>query len=100
LSFLITASLVIVAIAGLILLFLGMKFPLGKKDWPYNKERTFRYIVSGIIFLIIMGLIYWITRYWDYPLSGKGLFYVAMIIIPILIVLGLIFPKGKRDLLE
>jgi multisubunit Na+/H+ antiporter MnhB subunit len=100
LSFLITASLVIVAIAGLILLFLGMKYPLGKKDWPFDKERTFRYIISGILFFIIMGLIYWITRYWDYPLSGKGLFYVSMILIPILIVLGLIFPKGRKDLLQ
>ncbi len=99
-NFLISASLVIVAIAALVLGFLGMKYPLGRKDWPHDREKTFRYLISGILFFIIMGLIYWITRYWDYPMSGKGLFYLAMIIIPILIVLGLIFPKGKSRLLE
>jgi hypothetical protein len=80
--------------------YLGLKFPRGRYDWPYERERTFGYIVSGVLFLIIMGLIYWITRYWDYPLSGKGVFYLALIIIPILIVLGLVFPGGKQGLLE
>jgi len=37
---------------------------------------------------------------WGYPLSGKELFFVSMIIIPILMILGLIFPEGKRDLIE
>lgn len=99
-SFLITASLVIAAIAAIVLIYLGMKYPLGRKDWPHEKERTLRYIISGILFFIIMGLIYWVTRYWDYPLSAKGVFYLALIIIPILIVLGLIFPRGKQGLFE
>ena len=55
-NFLITASLVIVAIAALILGFLGMTYPLGRKDWPHDKEKTFRYIISGILFFIIMGM--------------------------------------------
>ncbi len=97
---LITGSLVIAVIAALILGYLGMKYPRGGKDWPYERERTFRYIISGVLFLIIMGLIYWITRYWDYPLSGKGVFYLALVMIPILIVLGLVFPKGKQGLLQ
>jgi len=96
----VAGSLVIVVIGAILLGYLGFKYPRGRYDWPYEKERTFRYIVSGVLFLIIMGLIYWITRYWDYPLSGKGVFYIALIIIPILIVLGLIFPNGKQDLLE
>ncbi len=97
---LITGSLVIVVVAALILGYLGMKYPRGKKDWPYERERTFQYIISGVIFFIIMGLIYWITRYWDYPLSGKGVFYLALLIIPFLLVLGLVFPKGKQGLLQ
>jgi MFS family permease len=96
----VTGSLVIVAVAALILGYLGMRYPRGRKDWPHERERTFRYIISGILFFIIMGLIYWITRYWDYPLSGEGVFYLALIIIPILLILGLVFPKGKQGLLE
>jgi hypothetical protein len=100
LSFIIDASLVLVVVSLLIMFYLGMKYPKGRNDWPHDRERTFRYIVSGILFFMIMGLIYWITRYWDYPLSGKGVFYLAMIIIPILIILGLVFPRGKSGLLE
>jgi len=100
LSFIITASLVIAAVAAIILIYLGMKFPRGRDDWPYDRERTFRYIISGTLFLMIMGLIYWITRYWDYPFSGKGVYYLALIILLILVVLGLVFPEGKRDLIE
>ncbi len=90
------ATLVIAAIAAILLFFLGMKYPKGGKDWPFDRPTTFRYLISGIIFFLIMGLIYWVTRYWDYPLSGKGLVYVSFLALGILFILGIIFPKGKE----
>jgi hypothetical protein len=62
--------------------------------------RTFRLITTGIMFFLILGLIYWITQYWDYPVSGKALVYIAFLAFPILMTLGFIFPKGKKGLLE
>jgi hypothetical protein len=52
------------------------------------------------MFFLILGLIYWITQYWDYPVSGKALVYIAFLAFPILMTLGFIFPKGKKGLLE
>ncbi len=95
-SFFVTASIVIVVIAAIILLYLGLKYPQGRTDWPHDGYKTFRFIISGILFLIILGLIYWITRYWDYPLSGKGLVYVAFFALFVLFILGIIFPKGRK----
>lgn len=89
-------SLVIVAVSALLLIFLGFKYPRGKRDWPHDRERTFRYVISGIIFIVIMGLIFWITRYWDYPVSGKAVVYVAAFALPVLFILGLIWPRGRR----
>ena len=91
----VTVSLVVVVIAGVLLVFLGMKYPRGKVDWPHDRERTVRYVISGILFFIILGLIYWVTRYWDYPLSGEGLAYLSLIGLGILLVLGFFFPKGR-----
>jgi hypothetical protein len=91
-----TATLVIAAITGLLLFFLGMKYPLGGRDWPFDRPTTIRYVISGTLFFVILGLVYWVTRYWDYPLSGKGLAYVAFIGMAILFILGIIFPKGKE----
>mgnify|MGYP006310454149 CR=1 FL=1 len=99
-NFIMTASLVLAAVAAIVLFFLGMKYPRGRKDWPHDRERTFRYIMSGALFFIILGLIYWVTRYWDYPLSAEGVFYLSLVLFTILVVLGLIFPKGRKDLLE
>jgi peptidoglycan/LPS O-acetylase OafA/YrhL len=96
----VTASLILVVIGVLVLGFLGMKYPMGRKDWPFDGPRTFRLITTGIMFFLILGLIYWITQYWDYPVSGKALVYIAFICFPILMVLGFIFPEGKRGLLE
>jgi hypothetical protein len=92
--------LVLVVIGALVLGFLGMKYPRGRKDWPFDGPRTFRLITTGILFFLILGLIYWITQYWDYPVSGKAIVYIAFITFPILAVLGFIFPKGKKGLLE
>lgn len=86
----------IAAVAALVLLFLGFRYPRGRKDWPHSLERSVRYVVTGILFLIILGLIYWITRYWDYPVGGELFVYLALIAFPILLVLGFLFPKGKR----
>lgn len=91
-----TATLVIAALTVLLLFFLGMKYPKGGRDWPLDRPTTIRYVISGFLFFVILGLIYWVTRYWDYPLSGKGLAYVAFIGIAVLFVLGFIFPKGKE----
>jgi len=89
-------TLVLAAIGALMLFFLGMKYPLGGREWPFDRPTTIRYVISGLLFFIILGLIYWVTRYWDYPLSGKGLAYVAFIGIAVLFILGFIFPKGKE----
>jgi len=75
---------------------LGFKYPRGRQDWPHDLERSIRYVTTGILFLIILGLIYWITRYWDYPVGGKLFVYMALIAFPVLLVLGLLFPRGKR----
>ncbi|MFW3146018.1 MAG: hypothetical protein ACMUIE_04320 [Thermoplasmatota archaeon] len=99
-SILVTASLVLVIIAILVLGFLGMKFPRGRKDWPHDRERTFRYVITGILFFLILGLIYWVTRYWDYPVSAKAVVYLAFIAFPVLLALGFVFPKGKKGLLQ
>ena len=97
---LVIASLVLVVIGALVLGFLGMKYPKGRKDWPFDGPKTFRLITTGILFFLILGLVYWVTQYWDYPVSGKAIFFIALIVFPILFVLGFIFPKGKRGLLQ
>jgi hypothetical protein len=99
-DFIVTASLVLVVIGALVLGYLGMKYPRGSKDWPHDGAKTFRYVITGILFFIILGLIYWITQYWDYPVSGKAIVYLAAIALPVLVVLGFVFPKGKKGLLE
>ena len=88
--------MVIAVISAIILIFLGFKYPRGGWDWPHDRAKTFRMIISGILFFIIMGLIYWITRYWDYPVSGKGVVYLSLIVFLILFVLGIVFPRGRR----
>lgn len=97
---LVTASLVLVVIGILILGYLGMRYPRGGKDWPHDKAKTYRYVVTGILFFLILGLIYWITQYWDYPASGKAIVYIAFIVFPVLLVLGFVFPRGKKGLLQ
>lgn len=92
--------MVLVVIGALVLGFLGMKYPRGQKDWPFDGPKTFRLITTGILFFLILGLIYWITQYWDYPVSGKAVVYLAFMIFPILVVLGFVFPKGKKGLME
>jgi len=99
-SFVVTASIVLVVIGILVLGFLGMKYPRGRKDWPFDSSKTFRLITTGILFFLILGLVYWVTQFWDYPVSGKALVYLAFIAFPVLVVLGFIFPKGKRGLFE
>ena len=54
--FVVVASIVIVVIAVVILLFLGFKFPRGRADWPYDRSETTRYVIMGILFLMILGL--------------------------------------------
>ncbi len=93
---LVTASIVLVLIGALILGYLGMKYPRGRKDWPHDGPKTFRLVTTTILFFIIMGLVFWITRYWDYPVSGKGIVYLSLIVFLILFVLGIVFPKGRR----
>ncbi|MBN1391015.1 MAG: hypothetical protein JXA22_10290 [Candidatus Thermoplasmatota archaeon] len=97
---LVTGSIVIAVIGLLLLCYLGMKYPRGRRDWPHDGPRTLSYIISGILFFIIMGSIYWVTQYWDYPASGKGVVYLAFLALPVLVVLGFVFPKGKKGLLE
>ena len=99
-GFVVTATLVLVVLGILVLGYLGMKYPRGRKDWPHDREKTYRYVITGILFVMILGLIYWVTRYWDYPASGKSLVYIAIIVFPVLIVLGFIFPTGKKGLLH
>ncbi|MEA3559554.1 MAG: hypothetical protein U9R75_09905 [Candidatus Thermoplasmatota archaeon] len=99
-SFIVTATLVLFVLSILILGYLGMKYPRGRKDWPHDRERTYRYVITGILFVMIFGLIYWVTRYWDYPASGKAIVYIAFIVFPVLVVLGFIFPTGKSGLLS
>ena len=99
-DFLVTASIVLVMVGALVLGYLGMKYPRGRRDWPHDGPRTLRYVISGVLFFLILGLIYWITQYWDYPVSGKALVYIAFMAFPILVVLGFVFPRGKKGLLE
>jgi len=92
---LVDATLVIAAIVVLLVLYLGLKYPRGWKEWPHDIATTWRYLLSGALFLVIIGLIYWVTRYWDYPVGGRGLTYVAFATFAILFVLGIIFPRGR-----
>jgi len=94
-SAIMTATLVAAAIVIILVLYFGFKYPKGWAQWPHDKPTTYRYVISGVLFLLILGLIYWITRYWDYPMGGKAMAYVAFISFPILFILGLIFPKGR-----
>jgi len=96
----VTVSLVLVVIGAFVLGFLGMKYPRGKKDWPFDGPRTFRLVTTGMLFFLILGLVYWVTQYWDYPVNAEGVAYIALIALPVLIVLGFIFPTGKKGLLE
>ena len=92
---LLQATLVAAAIVMMLSLYLGFKYPSGWKAWPHDIQTTSRYAVSGILFLMILGLIYWITRYWDYPAGGKAMTYIAFFALGILFVLGIIFPNGR-----
>ena len=94
-SSLLTVSLVAAAIVVILAIYLGFKYPKGWWEWPHDKATTFRYVISGILFLLILGLLYWITRYWDYPMGGKAFAYIAYITLFVLFVLGIIFPKGR-----
>jgi multisubunit Na+/H+ antiporter MnhB subunit len=92
---LLTVSLVVTVIVVILALYLGLKYPKGWSEWPHDMVTTYRYFVSGTLFMLILGLIYWVTRYWDYPIGGKAMVYVAFIAFIVLFVLGLIFPKGR-----
>jgi hypothetical protein len=95
---LLTATLVAAAIVVLVVLYLGYKYPKGWSDWPHDRTTTYRYVISAVLFLLILGLIYWVTRIWDYPTGARGLAYIAFIAIGILFVLGMVFPKGMQKL--
>jgi hypothetical protein len=91
---LLVATIVVSIVVLFIALYLGFKYPTGWIEWPHDAVTTVRYAVSGLLFLLILGLIYWITRYWDYPVGGKALAYMAFLSMFVLFVLGLIYPSG------
>jgi hypothetical protein len=95
-TFLLVASIVAAVVVLALAVYLGFKYPSGWSDWPHDRVTTVRYAISGILFLLMIGLIYWVTRYWDYPIGGKALAYIAFGTICILFVLGILNPVGRR----
>ena len=91
---LLVATIVAAVIVLIVAVYMGFKYPSGWAEWPHDHVTTIRYAISGVLFLLILGLIYWVTRYWDYPVGGKALAYIAFGSMVVLFVLGLIYPSG------
>ena len=85
-----------------ILIFISLKFPEPKKDWPFGVKNTAILLGSCLVFIVLFTLMNVVKYYFDWPSDGVVLFWVLFGCFAILVVVGIFLPKGivMRDTKE
>lgn len=79
-----------------ILIFIALKFPDPKKDWPFNVKNTAILLGSCLVFVVLFTLMNFVKNSMDWPSQGVVLFWAMFGCFVILVVVGVFLPHGIR----
>jgi len=79
-----------------ILVFIGLKFPDPRRNWPMTVKNTWK--LFGIVLLVaaFFILVNVVKNRIDWPSKEVILFYAILICFFILLLLGILLPKGIK----
>ena len=82
------------AVILLVLSFIALKYPGGRKDWSKDRSETASLMMSILTFTLLFLLLWYASATADWPSVMVIAFWVAVCAIVALLVLAIIFPKG------
>ena len=83
-------------LAVLILVFIGLKFPFPRRDWPFNTKNTLILLGSITVFVVLFSLMNIVKNLVDWPARELILFWVVLLTFLVLFLLGVFLPKGLK----
>jgi len=86
--------LIIVLILGAILIFVALKFPIPKRDWPFNTKNTIILLTTCLVFVLLFTMFNVLKYFIEWPNRAIVIFYLSLFLFMILIILGIFFPRG------
>lgn len=78
------------------LLYLGMRYPHGKRDWPYDFKKTVYLLFTCVSLIVLVGFFYASIRIVNVPETITVAIYLLVSSFSFLFLLGLLFPEGFR----
>ena len=91
---LITILLIFIFILMIILFAIGLKYPRGRDDWPLDRRTTASIFLSITVFLLLIILSFFASQHIKWPSNTELFFYIAIIILVILVITSILLPKG------
>ena len=87
---------------GLLVLFallfaIGLRFPIPRRHWPFNRKNTVILVISTLVFVTALILLNVLRHLLGWPrFETDTVFYFSLVCFGILVLLGTFLPKGIR----
>ena len=92
------AFILVVALAVILLVlsFIAVKYPGGRKDWGKDRSETASLLLSILTFTLLFLLLWYASATADWPSALVIGFWAAVVAVIILIILAVLFPTGMN----
>ncbi len=84
-------------ITYIILICIGLRFPKGAEDWPFDRAATLYMFITMSITLLVITLLWYVSTIIQWPDINTMMSYVLLIGFILLIVIGLFASSDVRS---
>lgn len=81
----------------LFMLYVAFRHPHGRADWPIDLKGSLYFLVTTILLLLMIYVMYLASASISIPQISTTIMWLGAVIIGILVILGIIFPRGVQD---
>jgi membrane-bound metal-dependent hydrolase YbcI (DUF457 family) len=85
---------VIIAVILMVLSFIALKYPGGRKDWGKDRSETASLLMSILTFTLLFLLLWYASATADWPSTMVIAFWAAVCAVIALLILAVIYPSG------
>lgn len=85
---------VTIAVILMVLSFIALKYPGGRKDWSKDRSETASLLMSIMTFTLLFLLLWYASAAADWPSAMVIGFWAAVCAVIALLILAVIFPSG------
>ncbi|MBI5000204.1 MAG: hypothetical protein HZB92_01560 [Euryarchaeota archaeon] len=83
-------------ITFLVLAFIAIKVPRGRHDWGKDRAETASLVATGLTFLALFLLLWYLSATIEWPAVTTMLFYGGVVLVVSLVIVALIAPDGFK----